>query len=58
MTSIGSFAFEDCTGLTNIKFNGTIEEWSAISKGKDWKYKVPSTCKVVCTDGEIPISEA
>ena len=58
VTSIGNYAFFGCTGLTTINFNGTITQWKAISKGTDWKYKVPSTCKVVCTDGEIPISEA
>ena len=58
VTSICNYAFFGCTGLTTINFNGTITQWNAISKGTDWKYKVPSTCKVVCTDGEIPISEA
>ena len=58
VTSIGEGAFAHCTSLTSIAFNGTITQWKAISKGTDWKYKVPSTCKVVCTDGEIPISEA
>jgi len=56
--SIGDDAFRDCTGLTSITFNGTIAQWSAISKGYDWKDGVSSTCKVICTDGEIPISEA
>ena len=58
VTSICNYAFFGCTGLTTINFNGTITQWNAISKGTDWKYKVPSTCKVVCTDGEISISEA
>mgnify|MGYP001069657087 CR=1 FL=1 len=57
VTSIGAYAFRGCTSLTSIKFNGTIAQWNAISKGYDWRYKVPAT-KVVCTDGEIPISEA
>ena len=58
VTSIGERAFYNCTGLTNIKFNGTIAQWNAVSKGNYWKLDVPRTCKVVCTDGEIPISEA
>ena len=58
VTSIGEDAFYNCTGLTNIKFNGTIAQWNAIEKGSNWKYNVPSACKVICTDGEIPISEA
>ena len=55
VTSIGNYAFEVCTGLTTINFNGTITQWKAISKGTDWKYKVPSACKVVCTDGTVSI---
>ena len=58
VTSIGLYAFSGCTGLTSITFNGTKAQWNAISKGYDWKKGVPSTCKVVCTDEEIPISEA
>ena len=55
VTSIGNYAFEVCTGLTTINFNGTITQWKAISKGTNWKYKVPSACKVVCTDGTVSI---
>lgn len=55
VTSIGSYAFYYCTGLTSITFNGTIEQWNAISKGESWKYRVPSSCKVICTDGTVSI---
>ena len=55
VTSIGDYAFFECTGLTDIKFNGTITQWKAISKGINWEFHVPSTCKVVCTDGTIVI---
>ena len=58
VTSIGYAAFSGCTGLTSITFNGTIAQWSAISKGNNWKKSVPSVCKVICTDGKIPIREA
>lgn len=57
VTSIGDYVFLSCTELTSIKFNGTIAQWKAISKYSNWKKNVPAT-KVVCTDGEIPISEA
>ena len=50
---IGSFAFDGCTGLTSITFNGTKTQWRAINKGYNWKYNVPNTCKIVCTDGTI-----
>ena len=55
VTIIGDDAFYGCTGLTNITFNGTIAQWRAISKGSSWKYNVPSSCKVYCTDGTISI---
>ena len=51
-------AFYDCINLTSINFNGTIAQWNAISKGEYWKQSVSSVCKVICTDGEIPIREA
>jgi len=55
VTSIGSGAFDSCIGLKSIKFNGTKEQWNAISKGNGWKDDVPSTCKVICTDGTVGI---
>lgn len=55
VTRIGEFAFGDCTGLMSITFNGTIAQWSAISKGYGWKAGVPSACNVVCTDGTTSI---
>ena len=55
VTSIGSYAFSGCTGLTSIKFNGTKAQWNAISKGLYWNNNVPSTCKVICTDGTFSI---
>ena len=55
VTSIGYQAFYDCTGLTSITFNGTIAQWNAIAKGKDWNMDVPSTCQIVCIDGIISV---
>ena len=56
--NIPSYAFSGCKGLMSITFNGTIAQWKSISKGAQWKNNVPSACKVICKDGEIPISEA
>ena len=53
VTYIGDKAFYDCRGLSEIRFNGTISRWNAISKGGYWKFNVSSSCKVICTDGEI-----
>ena len=38
VTSIGNQAFYECNKLTTIKYRGTEEEWSAISKGSNWDY--------------------
>ncbi len=54
VTSIGDLAFYGCTGLTSINFNGTKEQWNAISKGSYWKYNVPAT-QVICTGGTVSI---
>ena len=55
VTSIGDSAFYGCRSLTSINFNGTKAQWSAISKGQYWKYNVPSSCKVYCTNGTISV---
>ena len=54
VTSIGESAFYFCYRLTNITFNGTMEEWNVISKGTIWNFFVPAT-EVVCTDGTVSI---
>lgn len=54
VTSIGENAFRYCTGLTNIMFNGTIEQWSAISKGVNWRFNVPCS-SVRCSDGVVEL---
>ena len=53
--SIGELAFNNCSSLTSITFNGTKAQWQAISKGSSWKYNVPSNCVVHCIDGDIKI---
>ena len=55
VTRIGNGAFRGCTGLTRIDFTGTIAQWNQISKGGWWHDNVPSSCKVVCTDGTASI---
>ena len=38
VTSIGFWAFSDCTGLKKINYCGTYAQWNAIYKGDDWDY--------------------
>ena len=54
VTSIGESAFYDCYSLTSINFEGTVEQWNAISLGGDWDYKVPAT-EVICSDGTVQL---
>lgn len=58
IASIGMEAFRSCRNLSSINYDGTITEWNAITKGRDWKYDVLATCVIHCKDGNIPISEA
>ena len=51
-TNIGNNAFDGCGELTNITFNGTIEQWNAINKGSFWNTNT-GTYTIYCTDGEI-----
>ena len=53
--SINEYAFSGCSGLTRIGFTGTIAQWTQIRKVSKWNYNVPSSCKVVCTDGTVSI---
>ncbi len=55
ITSIGSGAFQNCIRLTSITYKGTIAQWQAINKDNVWKNRVPSSCKVHCTDGDLYI---
>lgn len=54
ITSIGNYAFYGCNRLTTIIFDGTKEQWNAISKGTYWNYFVPATY-VTCSDGTVDI---
>ena len=49
---ISSFAFQDCTQLTEIIFEGTVEEWNAVEKGGSWDINTGEYV-VRCTDGIV-----
>lgn len=50
--TIEVLAFAACTALTDIYFQGTEEQWHAISKGKGWDVEIPSYT-IHCSDGRI-----
>lgn len=55
MTSIGPESFRNCTSLTTINYEGTMEQWNAIELGKGWKNGIPAT-EVICSDGTVPLN--
>ena len=54
VTSIGECAVWGCTVLTSITFEGTVEQWNAITKGEAWNSRVPAT-EVICSDGTVTL---
>ena len=54
VTSIGGWAFEDCSGLKYVKFEGTVAEWNVIEKGISWSLFCPFTY-VECSDGDVSV---
>jgi hypothetical protein len=54
VTYIASSVFYGCTRLMNITFEGTVEQWNAISKDISWNLKLPAT-HVQCSDGTVEL---
>ena len=52
VTSIGESAFAGCSGLMSIKYDGTKEQWQAISKNAYWNLDMANYV-IYCTDGII-----
>ena len=58
LTYIGVSTFKNCTALTDIYFDGTIEQWNAVEKEAGnwveghWNYGTPDYT-VHCTDGDV-----
>ena len=48
---IGKGAFNNCTSLRQIVYNGTKDDWDCIRLEKNWNAGVPAKV-VVCSDGE------
>lgn len=57
ITSIGAYAFADCASLTSITYDGTKEQWNAITKGEGWDSNT-GDYTITCSDGTIAKSDA
>ncbi len=51
---IMTHAFNSCTNLSTIHYDGTVEQWNAITLDNEWNKDVPAT-HVQCTDGTVAI---
>ena len=49
---IGDEAFADCSSLVTIEFDGSIEKWQRIKKGKGWNART-GNYTIYCTNGTI-----
>ena len=49
---LGSFLF--CTNLSEITFDGTVEQWNTLAYYKEWNENLPVK-RVKCLDGEIAL---
>lgn len=54
VTAVGDNAFAGCACLRRIAFEGTVEEWNAVTLGMTWTEGVPTT-RVVCSDAKAEI---
>ena len=54
VTTIGSYAFGDCTNLISIRYEGTIEECKKIVLVDNWNYNVPAA-EIICSDGNLSL---
>ena len=52
VTVMGDQAFDNCTSLTSIRFEGTVAQWSGITKG----YKSAPVTEIICSDGVVSLN--
>jgi hypothetical protein len=52
LKSIDEYACLKASSLNRIYFDGTVEQWNAISKGKGWNLRTPDA-RIICNDGEV-----
>ena len=54
VTNIGASAFRDCPSLNDIKFEGSMAEWEAVTKGMYFNLNTTATY-VQCSDGQVTL---
>ncbi len=52
LNSLGAAAFFSCGVLKTVDYDGTVEEWNAMMKGKGWD-SLTGDYKVLCSDGAV-----
>ena len=52
MISVGKFAFSGCRSLTEIRFNGKIAQWEAVSFGSSWNSNT-GNFTITCSNGAL-----
>ena len=52
VTWIGEEAFQDCSKLKTIDFNGTVQQWNNVYKAYMWNIRT-GDYTVHCTDGDV-----
>ena len=55
VTHFYEYMLNDCDGLTNITFLGTIAQWNAITKDTNWSKNMNVTV-AHCSDGDVQIA--
>ena len=56
LVKIGSLVFLDCKALSEIRYNGTKEQWEKVIKKYDWLGgKKKSVKQVRCLDGSVEL---
>ena len=54
VTSIGLEAFWGCSAMRSFAFEGTVEQWNAVTKGRRWNSS-SAISSVVCSDGTVSV---
>lgn len=60
LKGISQYAFQGCGSVNQMSFEGTVEEWNAVSKAEDWNagmqtININNGGGIICTDGSVLI---